>query len=158
MSDDGSHTFISEWTASLSRQGARQEGCGIGTEAFRLAQEWLDGQSESRRSIRDADAEILAMYADHREAALRELDKARVSQLAQAKMDHVQACFRADAAEAQLAAMREVLRKLMKEAQGFLALAAIGDHDLTNIRVLQSEIDDAYAALAAPAGRGENGA
>ena len=34
-----------------------------GTPLFNAAQAWLDSQSDTRRSIRDADAEVLAEYA-----------------------------------------------------------------------------------------------
>jgi len=56
---------------------------------------------------------------------LTELDKARVSQLAQAKRDHVQACFRADAAEASVKKMQEALRSIMNLASASVAAETV---------------------------------
>lgn len=52
--------------------------------------------------------------------------------------------------EARAAREREletVLRKLANEASGFLSMASIGNHGVTNIRVMERRIAEARAAL-----------
>jgi polyhydroxyalkanoate synthesis regulator phasin len=51
--------------------------------------------------------------------------------------------------EAQVQALQQALRSLRNEAAGFLALADIGTHGVTNMRCLSRRIDEADAVLTA---------